>query len=207
MGKMKIMLARIRTLVSLGAIVLATSLAAPAHAAESAQDFIQSRQSQVTQLIRQAPGAQRDKQVATVLDGMIDYDELTKRSLAAHWADLSDAQHKEFTDVLRSLVRRNYERNIKNILDYRVEYLGEESGSEGVVVHSRASSASNSREEPISIDYQLTKVTSGWRVVDVVTEGSSLVNNYRNQFHRVIQKDGYEALVRRMKEKLAKGQT
>jgi phospholipid transport system substrate-binding protein len=200
------MLNRIRLLVSLGAIALATSLTAPAHAAESAQDFIQMRQAQVTQLVRQAPGSQRDKQVATVLDGMIDYDELAKRSLAGHWADLSDAQRKEFTDVLRTLVRRNYERNIKNILDYRVEYLGEEPGTAGVIVHSRASSASNSREEPISIDYQLMKMSSGWRVVDVVTEGSSLVNNYRNQFHRVIQKDGYETLVRRMKEKLAKGQ-
>jgi phospholipid transport system substrate-binding protein len=200
------MFARIRVLVSLGAVVLATTLAGPANAAESAQDFIQSRQSQVTQLVRQSPGAQRDKQVAAVLDGMIDYDTLAKRSLSAHWADLSDAQHKEFTDILRSLVRRNYERNIKNVLDYRVEYLGEEPGSEGVVVRSRASS-SNSREEPIAIDYQLMKMSSGWRVVDVVTEGSSLVNNYRNQFHRVIQKDGFEALVRRMKDKLSKGQT
>jgi phospholipid transport system substrate-binding protein len=164
------------------------------------------RRSPRPQLVRQAPGSQRDKQVAAVLDGMIDYDELAKRSLAGHWADLSDAQRKEFTDVLRTLVRRNYERNIKNILDYRVEYLGEEPGAAGVIVHSRASSASNSREEPISIDYQLMKMSSGWRVVDVVTEGSSLVNNYRNQFHRVIQKDGYETLVRRMKEKLAKGQ-
>jgi phospholipid transport system substrate-binding protein len=201
------MFTRIRAFVSLGALVLATSLATPAHAAESAQDFIQSRQSQVTQLVRQAPGAQRDKQVAGVLDGMIDYDTLARRSLAAHWGDLSDAQHKEFTDILRNLVRRNYERNIKNILDYRVEYLGEEPGSEGVVVHSRASSSSNRREEPISIDYQLMKEGGGWRVVDVVTEGSSLVNNYKNQFHRVIQKDGYEALVRRMKDKLAKGQS
>jgi phospholipid transport system substrate-binding protein len=50
-------------------------------------------------------------------------------------------------------------------------------------------------------------VGPAWRVVDVVTEGSSLVGNYKNQFHRVIQKDGYEALVRRMKDKLAKGQT
>jgi phospholipid transport system substrate-binding protein len=200
------MLARIRALLSLGAVVLATSLAAPADAAESAQDFIQSRQSQVSQLVRQAPGAQRDQQVAAVLDGMINYEELAKRSLATHWGDLSEAQRKEFTDVLRGLVRRNYERNIKNILDYRVEYLGEESGSEGVVVRSRASSAANSREEPISIDYQLMQASSGWRVVDVVTEGSSLVNNYRNQFHRVIQKDGYDALVRRMKEKLSKGQ-
>jgi phospholipid transport system substrate-binding protein len=202
------MLARIRVLVSLGALVLATSLAMPAHAAESAQDFIQSRQSQVTQLIRQAPGAQRDKQVATVLDEMIDYDTLAKRSLVAHWSDLSEAQRKEFTNILRNLVRRNYERNIKNILDYRVEYLGEERGAdEAVIVRSRASSASNSREEPISIDYQLARTTGAWRIVDVVTEGSSLVNNYRNQFHRIIQKDGFEALVRRMKDKLAKGQT
>jgi phospholipid transport system substrate-binding protein len=201
------MIARLRAFVSLGALVLATSLAAPANAAESAQDFIQSRQSQVTQLVRQAPGAQRDKQVTALLDGMIDYETLAQRSLASHWGDLSEAQHKEFTDILRTLVRRNYERNIKNILDYRVEYLGEEPGSEGVVVHSRASSSSDKREEPVSIDYQLMRTSSGWRVVDVVTEGSSLVNNYRNQFHRVIQKDGYDTLVRKMKDKLAKGQT
>jgi phospholipid transport system substrate-binding protein len=200
------MLARIRTLVSLGALALATTFTVTANAAESAQDFVQTRQTQVTQLVRQAPGSQRDKQVATVLDAMIEYDELAKRSLAGHWGDLSDAQHKEFTEILRGLVRRNYERNIKNIVDYRVEYLGEESGGEGVVVKSRASSASNRREEPISIDYQLMKIGGGWRVVDVVTEGSSLVNNYKSQFHRIIQKDGFDALVRKMKDKLAKGE-
>jgi phospholipid transport system substrate-binding protein len=200
------MLTRIRALASLGAIVVATTLASPARAAETAQDFIQSRQNQVSQLVRQAPGNQRDKQVAAVLDAMIDYDELARRSLAAHWGDLSDAQRKEFTDVLRTLVRRNYERNVRNILDYRVDYLGEDAEAEGVVVRSRASSSSNSREEPISIDYHLLKGSGGWRVVDVVTEGSSLVGNYKSQFHRVIQKDGYDALVRRMKDKLAKGQ-
>jgi phospholipid transport system substrate-binding protein len=200
------MLARLRTLASLGVLALATAVTAPANAAESAQDFVQSRQTQVSQLVKQAPGSQRDKQVAAVLDAMIDYDELARRSLAGHWGDLSDAQRKEFTDILRGLVRRNYERNIKNIVDYRVEYLGEESGGEGVVVKSRASSASNRREEPISIDYQLMKASSGWRVVDVVTEGSSLVNNYKSQFHRVIQKDGYDALVRKMRDKLAKGE-
>ena len=201
------MFARLRTFASLGALVVATTLASAAHAAESAQDFIRSRQSQVTQLVKQAPGSQRDKQVAAVLDAMIDYDELAKRSLAGHWGDLADAQKKEFTEVLRTLVRRNYEKNIKNIVDYRVDYLGEESATQGVVVKSRASSSDNKREEPISIDYELMKMGGGWRVVDVVTEGSSLVNNYKNQFHRVIQKDGFEALIRRMKDKLAKGDT
>jgi phospholipid transport system substrate-binding protein len=198
----------IRTLASIGITLAALAALEPRALADSAQDFIQSRQTQVTALLRQSPGAQRDKQVAGVLDGMIDYQELAKSSLAAHWADLSEAQRKDFTEVLKRLVQRNYERSIKGILDYRVEYLGEEPGAEGALVHTRASSTTDQREEPISIDYRVSSPTSGtFKVIDVVTEGSSLVSNYKNQFHRVIQKDGFEALMKRMKDKLAKGQT
>ena len=195
-------------LASFALTLAALAFVAPrADAGGSAEEFIQTRQAQVTALLHQGQSAQRDKQVAAVLDGMIAYDELAKRSLAAHWADLSDAQHKEFADILKRLVQKSYEKNLKNILEYRVEYLGEEPGSEGIVVHTRASSADKPQEEPITLDYLLTQNGSAWKVIDIVTEGSSLVNNYKNQFHRIIQKDGYETLVKRMKDKLAKGQT
>jgi phospholipid transport system substrate-binding protein len=198
----------IRHYASFTLTLLALAIVAPsAIAGGSAEEFIQTRQAQVTALLRQAQTAQRDKQVAAVLDGMIAYEELAKRSLAAHWGDLSDAQHKEFTDILKRLVQRSYEKNIKNILEYRVEYLGEEPGSDGVVVHTRASSEQKPQEEPITIDYQLLQSGSTFKVVDIVTEGSSMVNNYKNQFHRIIQKDGFDVLVKRMKDKLAKGQT
>jgi len=193
--------------VSFGLTLAALSLAPMARAGGSAEEFIQTRQAQVTSLLHQGQGAQRDKQISAVLDGMIAYDELAKRSLAAHWGDLSDAQHKEFADILKRLVQRSYEKNLKNILEYKVEYLGEEPGSEGVVVHTRASSPDKPQEEPITLDYLLMQNNAAWKVIDIVTEGSSLVNNYKNQFHRIIQKDGYETLVKRMKDKLAKGQT
>ena len=197
----------IRLVASLALTLGVLALLEPsARAGGSAEEFIQTRQAQVTTLLHQAQGGQRDKQVAAVLDGMIGYEELAKHSLAAHWGDLSETQHKEFTDILKRLVQRSYEKNLKNILEYRLEYLGEEPASEGVIVHTRASSADKPQEEPITIDYQLVSAASGWKVVDIVTEGSSLVNNYKNQFHRIIQKDGYDALVKRMKDKLAKGQ-
>ena len=198
----------IRRVGSLALTICALALTAPsARAAGSAEEFIQTRQAQVTALLKQGASAQRDKQISAVLDGMIGYDELAKRSLAAHWDDLNEAQRKEFTDILKRLVQRSYEKNLRNILEYRVEYLGEEPGSEGVVVHTKASSESKPQEEPITIDYRLLQAGSAWRVIDIVTEGSSLVNNYKNQFHRIIQKDGYDTLVKRMKDKLAKGQT
>jgi len=201
------MLRRIRLFASFSLTVAALALVVPsAQAAGSAGDFIQARQNQVTSLLHQGQGAQRDKQVAAVLDGMIGYDDLAKASLSAHWDDLSEAQRKEFTDILKRLVQRSYEKNLKNILEYRVEYLGEEPGSEGVIVHTRASSPQKPEEEPISIDYRLVE-GAAWRVVDIVTDGSSLVSNYRSQFNRIIKKDGFDSLVKRMKDKLAKGQT
>ena len=201
------MLRRIRHFASFALTVAALAFAAPAaRATGSAGDFIQARQHQVTSLMHQSQGTQRDKQIAAVLDGMIGYEDLAKASLAANWDGLSEAQHKEFTDILRRLVQRSYEKNIKSILEYRVEYLGEEPGSEGVVVHTRASSPQKPEEEPIAIDYRLVEGGSGWKVIDIITDGSSLVNNYRNQFSRIIKKDGYDSLVKRMKDKLAKGQ-
>ncbi len=201
---------RFRKYVLVGIALMGLGLApASARAADPAQAFIQARQAEVTSLLRQASGGARDKKVSLVLEQMIDFTELAHRSLAAHWDDLSAAQQKEFTGVLRQLVQRNYERNIKNILGYDVEYLGQEPVGEdkNVLVHTKATSKTNEREEPISIDYRMMPSGDAWRVVDIVTEGSSMVGNYKNQFHRIIQKDGYEALLKKMKDKLAKGQS
>jgi len=41
-------------------------------------------------------------------------------------------------------------------------------------------------KEGIPIDYKLIKEGDQWLVYDVVIEGVSLVNNYRNQFNKII---------------------
>jgi phospholipid transport system substrate-binding protein len=42
-------------------------------------------------------------------------------------------------------------------------------------------------------------------VQDIVTEGVSLVSSYRSQFTKIVKKDGFPALIQKMKDKLAKG--
>jgi len=169
-----------------------------------AQDFIRARQTTVTDLLKKPASSARDQQIAAVLDGMLDYDRLAREALSQHWSTLEEAQRKEFTDLLKKLVQRNYERNIKNIQGYTVEYLGEDAKDAVVVVRTRAASKTNRREPPVEIDYRLEQVGNEWRVFDIVTEGSSLVGNYRNQFNRIIRKDGYDALVKRLQDRLAK---
>jgi phospholipid transport system substrate-binding protein len=42
---------------------------------------------------------------------------------------------------------------------------------------------------------------AGWRVYDVIVEGVSLVNNYRSQFDRVLNKKSFDTLLQDLREK------
>ena len=52
------------------------------------------------------------------------------------------------------------------------------------------------------VDYRLHRVNNPgeWRIYDIVIADISLVNNYRAQFNRVINRTSYEALVKRLRD-------
>jgi phospholipid transport system substrate-binding protein len=43
--------------------------------------------------------------------------------------------------------------------------------------------------------------TEDWRVYDVVVEGTSLVQNYREQFKRILRKDSFAELSKQLRDK------
>ena len=60
------------------------------------------------------------------------------------------------------------------------------------------------REGEINIDFHLQKYRDQWQVVDVDLDEISMRNNMRSQLYKVISKNNYPELVRRIKEKLTK---
>lgn len=197
-------MSRSRLLMLLSAGLLALTLSSGAIAAPDAQGFVKSKQSELSTLLKKGKSADNDRKVAAVFDEMLDYETLAKESLGAEWDKLKPDEQKEFQDVLKRLVRNAYRKNLKKTLDYEVSFKGESKAKKGVLVKTAAKSKKDSREEPVTIDYVLHKVDGKWRVFDIVTEGSSLVANYKSQFRRVIKKQGFPELMARMKKKLDK---
>jgi ABC-type transporter MlaC component len=60
------------------------------------------------------------------------------------------------------------------------------------------------KEGEINIDFHLQKYRDQWQVVDVDLDEISMRNNMRSQLYKVISKNNYQELVRRIKEKLTK---
>lgn len=197
-----------RKLAGLFAFLLLPLLTGPARAqADEAQAFLEHRHEAVVRVLNRSAGskaakARRDSQLDRMLGGLLDYEALSKKALGSHWEAKSPAARSEFVDLLRQLVQRSYKQNLERTLGYRVRYTGGEDAKDGVIVRTVARSRSNPRAPEVSIDYRMHRVDGQWRVYDVVTDGVSMIRNYRNQFNRIIDKEGWDGLIDRMRKKL-----
>jgi phospholipid transport system substrate-binding protein len=54
----------------------------------------------------------------------------------------------------------------------------------------------------VALEYKLLAKEGRWLVYDVITDEQSMVENYRAEFNKIINKESFDALLRRMKKKL-----
>jgi phospholipid transport system substrate-binding protein len=183
---------------------------ATAQSGRSASAFLEGRHDEVNRVLQQAAAddaarQRRTERLNRLLTDLLDYEELSRRSLGDHWNQRNDAERRQFVELLRRLVERNYEGNLERTLDYEVSYDRESQRGDLTVVHTTARSRAQRRQPPVAIDYAMRAAGGTWRVVDVSTDGVSMVENYRSQFGRIISRDGWGELITRMQRRLAQG--
>jgi phospholipid transport system substrate-binding protein len=183
-------------------VLAALLLATPAWAA-GAEDYLKAKQQELTSVVQQPKSAESDAELQRKFDALLDYATLARDSLGEEWGKLDAAQQSEFQSLLRTLVQRAYTKNIRETLDYDVSFGGEMDAKAGKLVKSVATHKTDKRKEPIQIDYLVHQVDGQWRVMDIITEGSSLVANYRGQFKKIIAEKGVSGLLERMRQKAA----
>jgi phospholipid transport system substrate-binding protein len=184
------------------ALTLALSFAPSAHAGP-AQDFVRSKHTSLTAELAKASSPARKKNVEALLNGFFDFDKLTKDALARNYDDLSQDEYEELKTLLQALVTKNYRKNIEKTINYEVSFLGDDDlkPGPGKIVRTKVQKRGAS-EAPIEINYYLHQKNGAWVVYDIETDGSSMLRNYRNQFGKVIRRDGFSALLDRLQKRL-----
>jgi phospholipid transport system substrate-binding protein len=181
----------------------ADSTADPTVDVEAAKAFIRKKHNRVRAVLRRPDTPKRAEQLTELLGEFLDYDTLSELSLDQEWDKRSPKERKQFVGLLRALVERQYQRNMESTLKYKVTWVGAEAIDDAsALVKSSARSQKKKRQPPIEIDYSMRPAGREWRVWDISTDGVSLVKNYKRQFRRVINDEGWEGLIARMEKKL-----
>ena len=130
-----------------------------------------------------------------------DFEEMAKRSLAAHWKDQTPAEKKEFVALYTDLLENRYIRGIERYENEKFVYYDERVDGEYAVVKTKIV---DKKGLSTPVEYRILKKEGRWEVYDIVIEGVSLVNNYRTQFTQIIRSSSYNDLVKRLREKVSK---
>ena len=191
--------------------VTATPAATAATAAKTTglgTTAVKTANEKIAGLLKQKPaaGSKEEKDLAakvtTSVRDFLDIDELGKRAMADQWAKLKPEQQQEFLSTLRALIEFNYVRGLRSNLSYTVDYAGESTDKDGnTLVTTVVNTKRKGRPFKIHVDYVLKKQGDKLRAWDVVTDGSGLVENYKQMFNKIISKDGFDGLISRMKKK------
>ncbi len=144
--------------------------------------------------------------VTTELRDLFDIGDLARRALVDHWDKMTPNQRTRLVDTLRSIVERNYIRQLRSNLEYAIQYKGEEPQGADVLVKTVIQAQRKGRPFEVTVDYLLHPAGDTWKVYDVTTDEVSILQNYRSQFNRIIAKEGVDGLIGRMKGKLDQGE-
>lgn len=126
--------------------------------------------------------------VSTEFNAMFDRDYAARQVLGRHARGAADADVKLFADALADNLMQRYG---SSLLDFntqlRVRVKSETPLPRGLGVKV-SSEFLRQGGEPIPVDYLMRKTGTQWKVFDVMVEGVSYVQTFRNQFDTELQR-------------------
>src|SRR5271155_5543753 len=149
----------------------------------------------------QTPLAQRQDKLRQIVSGTFDFTEMAKSALGYHWKQITPAQQQEFTNAFVAFIEDSY---LSKINDYRGQQVTfgtvSNDGPQYAQVNTDIVQPSG---DSIHVNYRLLQDGSSWKIYDVTVDAISIIANYRNQFNRVMNNQGYDVLIGDLKRKQA----
>lgn len=185
------------------AVLLSMTAMSPAEAKTSPTDFIKTHTAQVVDILQRPDNDERSDILSKKVQEVIDFRKLASLSLGEHWEARSEGEKKVFLDLLEELLRANYSKKLKGETldkDYEIKYVDERTKKNKAIVTTKIVWSETSKP----VEYKLLRRDSGeWIIYDLVIDDVSLEETYRESYTKIIEKEGWDTLIKRMEEKVA----
>jgi len=143
---------------------------------------------------------ERWQQVGQVINRSFDFQAMSQSVLATNWRKASPAEQQRFIEFFSQYLEDTYRAKIEGYEDQEIRYLSERITGDRATVDTVI--VAGGKEIPVS--YRLRVSDERWLAYDVVIEGVSLVNNYRNTFSAIVRTEGMDGLLNDLQGRIAK---
>ena len=120
--------------------------------------------------------------VASEFNNIFDRDYSARLVLGVHGRGASEADIKVFADALADSLMQRYGSSLLDLNTKLKVRVKSETPLRGGAIVKVSSEYLRQGAEPVPVDYLMRKVGTQWKVFDVMVEGVSFVQTFRNQF-------------------------
>ncbi|QSX74244.1 ABC transporter substrate-binding protein [Lysobacter arenosi] len=120
--------------------------------------------------------------IASEFDNIFDRDYSARLVLGVHGRGASDADVKVFADALADSLMQRYGSSLLDLNTKLKVRVKSETPIRGGAIVKVSSEYLRQGNEAVPVDYLMRKVGTQWKVFDVMVEGVSFVQTFRNQF-------------------------
>jgi phospholipid transport system substrate-binding protein len=155
--------------------------------------------------MRQGPGVPfqgRFERLAPVVDRVFDLDTILRTSVGLRWNSLDDSVRRTLATVFRTFTIASYTANFSKYNGEKFEVLPQTraSGSDQIVQSKLVPSGGDT----VRIDYVMRAGQGGWRIVDVLLDGTiSRVAVQRSDFRSLLASGDPNPLINSLRQKVA----
>ena len=145
-----------------------------------------------------------NKKHSDIAVSILKVSEISQKALGKYWKKHSAEQQDQFQKLLEDLfVHVAFPSSAKFFANLDLIYGKSKSKKDMTVV---PITIVHEKEGEVDIDFKMKQSAKKWLVVDVILDGVSMRNNLRSQFYKILKKNDFNELVRRMKKKLKEAQ-
>jgi len=138
-----------------------------------------------------------------VLRSTFDFDFMAEKAVGRHWRHLDAAEQERMRDVFARFTLSTYASRFSGWSGEHFETRSETAAPRDTVFV-RTRLVRTDGEKPIEINYRLHRTDEGWRIIDVLLRGTvSELALRRSEYSSVIKRDGFDALIEDLEEKIA----
>jgi phospholipid transport system substrate-binding protein len=141
----------------------------------------------------------RFTQIEPVIRRTFDIPSMTRLSVGASWAGLSEAQRQQLTESFGRYISAIYADRFDSYAGQKLQVTGEQPNPGGVMVKSQIIKANG---EPVKVDYLMRRNGEDWLISDIYLDGAiSEVATRRSEFGAILRTDGVDGLIAALNRK------
>lgn len=183
-------------------LIIGWSKPAIVRADDSAMATVQSLVNQALQILadKGTPQATRARELRDLIAPNFDFNEMSRSAVGYHWKALTPMQRADFVQTFTGFIEAAYGSKIGDYHGQKVNFIKQSSLGEGYAqVFSQIERPGG--KAPVPVNYLLEQKDGQWKIYDVTVDDISIIANYRTQFNRVLNENGFDKLLADLKVK------